>query len=79
MKIYRRVSKKNYLHGKRTYAYERFYVPVPKRFHNLIKAFLGKELKVKVELAAEGFTVRVQAVSRSKQALETQNSRPRRL
>ncbi|MBS7615538.1 hypothetical protein KEJ18_07430 [Candidatus Bathyarchaeota archaeon] len=67
MKIYRRVSKKSYLHGKRVYSYERFYVPVPKRFHNIIKAFLSRELKVKVEPEGEGFIVRVQAVPRPKQ------------
>ncbi|MEM2112395.1 MAG: hypothetical protein QXX08_11060 [Candidatus Bathyarchaeia archaeon] len=74
MKIYRRVSKKNYLHGKRTYAYERFYVPVPKRFHNLIKAFLGRELKVRVEPEGDSIIVKIQAVSRPKQPLNTKIS-----
>ena len=31
------VSKKKYLHGKRVYEYERFYVPVPKRFQQIVK------------------------------------------
>jgi len=60
LRIYRRVSKKNYLHGKRVYEYERYYVPVPKRFQQYVKPFVNQDVRVKVEPEKEGFTVRVQ-------------------
>jgi len=63
LRIYRRISKKKYLHGKRVYEYERFYVPVPKRFQQIVKAFAHKNLRIKVERDAKGFIVRVQVPS----------------
>jgi len=35
MGLYHRVVKKDYLHGKAIYCYERFYVPIPKEYHIL--------------------------------------------
>ena len=64
MRIYRHVSKKKYLHGKRTYKYERFYVPVPKRFQQIVKPFVDQDIKIKVEPEAEGFVMRIQVRSR---------------
>jgi len=49
LRIYRRVSKKKYLHGKRVYEYEMFYVPVPKRFQQIMKPFANHDVKVKAE------------------------------
>ena len=59
MRLYRRVVKKDYLHGKAVYRYERFYIPVPRRYHDLVRPFLGVELNIQVEPAEDGFTVRV--------------------
>jgi hypothetical protein len=66
-RIYHRVSKKKYLHGKRVYEYERFYVPVPKRFQHLVKPFARRDLKVKVEQETEGFVMKVQVRPSQKQ------------
>ena len=49
MRIFRCISKKNYLHGKAVYKYERLYITVPKRFQNIVKPFVGQD-KVKIEL-----------------------------
>jgi len=49
LRIFRRTSKKNYLHGKAVYKYEQLYITVPKRFQNIMKPFVGQDIKVKVE------------------------------
>ena len=36
IKIYRRLAKKRYLRGKHTYEYERIYVPIPSRLHDIV-------------------------------------------
>ena len=64
MRIYRHISKKKYLHGKRVYEYERFYVPVPKRFQQIVKPFASQDIKVKVEPETEGFVIRIKVRSR---------------
>ncbi|MFB0501437.1 MAG: hypothetical protein ACETVP_03115 [Candidatus Bathyarchaeia archaeon] len=51
IRIERKVSKRRYLDGKRTYTYERFYVPIPKQFHDKIEPFLNKNLKLEVKPA----------------------------
>jgi len=58
-RIYRCVSKKNYLHGKAVYQYERFYVPVPKHHHHIARAFIGKDLEVEVKKEGDGFVLHV--------------------
>ena len=58
-RIYRCVSKKNYLHGKAVYQYERFYVPVPKQYHHIARAFIGKDLEVEVKKEGDGFVLHV--------------------
>jgi len=60
LRIYRRISKKNYLHGKAIYEYERFYIPIPKKFQKIVKPFVGQDLRVKVEQEKDGFVVKVQ-------------------
>ena len=45
IKIYRRLEKKRYLRGKYTYEYERIYVPIPSRLHDIVRPFLNKRLK----------------------------------
>jgi len=58
LKLYHRVSKQNY-HSKGFYEYEQFMVPVPKRFHKLVKPFLGRDLEISVKPlpAEEGLEV----------------------
>jgi len=63
LRIYRRISTKKYLHGKATYEYERFYVPVPKRYHHIVKPFVGKEISIEVEPVENGFVVRGRVVA----------------
>ena len=45
IKIYRRLAKKRYLRGKHTYEYERIYVPIPSRLHDIVRPFLNQRLK----------------------------------
>ena len=57
IRIQRKVSKRRYLHGKRTYTYERLYVPIPKEFHDLVEPFLNKNLKVEVRRKNDGVEI----------------------
>ena len=57
IRIQRKVSKRRYLDGKRTYTYERFYVPIPKQFHDKIEPFLNKNLKVQVKPVNGGLKI----------------------
>ena len=49
VRIYRRMCRKRYLGSKRVYRYERLYVPVPARFHEVVRPFLGRDLRVEVK------------------------------
>jgi len=57
IRIQWKVSKKRYLHGKRTYTYERLYVPIPKKFHHKLETFLNKNLKVEVRRKNDGLEI----------------------
>jgi len=48
IKIYRRIAKKRYLKGKHVYEHLRIYVPIPSKFHNIIKPFLNQRLKIEM-------------------------------
>jgi len=50
VRIQTRVSKRHYLGAKRTYEYERLSLDIPKKFHEILKPFLEKELNVEVKL-----------------------------
>jgi hypothetical protein len=50
VRIQRRLSRKRYLNSKRTYEYERLSLDIPKKFHEILKPFLEKELNVEVKL-----------------------------
>ena len=65
MRLYRRVSRKRYF-GKAVYEYERFYVPVPKRFNDIVKPFLGKDLEVTVEKRDDGFLLYARVACRGR-------------
>jgi hypothetical protein len=45
--------RKRYLNNKRLYEYKRVSLNVPRRFHNVVEPFLGKQLQMKVN-AKEG-------------------------
>ena len=47
VKIRRRVSRKRY-YSKACYEYERFFIEIQKRFHDTLKPFLEKDLKMHV-------------------------------
>lgn len=49
VKIQRRLAKKKYLDGKYTYEYERFYIEIPKKYHEHVKWLVGRDLKMEVE------------------------------
>jgi hypothetical protein len=57
VKIQRKTHKKQYLQGKGTYKYERLYLPIPKRFNELLKPFLNQTLNIEVKNEADGFTI----------------------
>lgn len=47
VRIQQRTSKKKYF-GKGVYVYERFLIEIPRKFHKLVKPFLGMDLKAEV-------------------------------
>lgn len=79
MRIYRHVSKKKYLHGKRVYEYQKFYVPVPKRFEQIMKSFASQDINIRVEPEAEGFMMRIQVRRRHKQPQDLHRTWPKGL
>lgn len=56
-RITRKLSKKKYCHGKNVYTYERFYMPIPKKFHEKIKPFLNKSLGIEVKLMNDSLEI----------------------
>jgi len=50
VKIQTRISKRHYLRAKRTYEYGRMSLDIPKKFHDVLKPFLEKQLKIDVKL-----------------------------
>lgn len=58
VRVCRRVSRKRYF-GKTMYEYERFMIPVPKKFHEAVKPFLGKSLNVTVAKKGESLIIRL--------------------
>jgi hypothetical protein len=57
VKIYRRVAKKRYLSGKYTYEYERIYVPIPSRLHDMVKPFLNQRLRISITRQNDGLAI----------------------
>ena len=57
IKIYRRLSKKRYLKGKYMYEHLRIYVPIPSRFHKMIKPFLNQRLKIEISNKNNGLII----------------------
>lgn len=50
VRIQHRVSKRHYLRAKRIYEYGRMSLDIPKKFHELLKPFLAKDLNIDVKL-----------------------------
>ena len=61
IKIYRRLAKKRYLRGKHTYEYERIYVPIPSRSHDIVRPFLNQHLKISITSKKDGSTITTRA------------------
>jgi len=53
VRIQSRVSRKRYLHSKRTYEYERVSLHIPKKYHELIRPFLNQDFDVSVTAAKD--------------------------
>jgi len=49
VKIRRRLAKKKYLDGKYTYAYERFYIEIPKKYQDRVRWLLDKDLRMDIK------------------------------
>ena len=52
--------------SKAVYEYERFYVPVPRRFNDMVKPFLGEDLEISVERRDNGFLLHARVRRRSR-------------
>ena len=61
IKIYLRMTKKRYLRGKHTYEYERIYVPIPSRLHDIVRPFLNQRLKISITHQNDGPTITARA------------------
>ena len=48
VRIQRRIAKKRYLHSKRIYQYGRVSLHIPRKFHEMIKPFLKRDLEMKI-------------------------------
>jgi len=77
IKIYRRLGKKRYLQGKYLYAHERIYVPVPSRFHNMVKPLLNQRLKIDITNKNDGLVIALHPASTPRKRFCMPNS-PRR-
>lgn len=60
MKLVRKVDRKRY-HGKAVYEYERILVPIPSENRDLVRPWLGRDLKIHIEPLSYGFAVLVTA------------------
>jgi len=52
VKIQRRLSRKRYLGSKYVYEYERFSLDIPRKYHDKVKSFLGRDLEM--DLSVKG-------------------------
>jgi len=57
VKLYRRLGKKRYLKGKYTYEHERISLPIPSRFHDVIRSFLNQRLKIEIVSRGGGLII----------------------
>jgi hypothetical protein len=73
VKIHHWTLGKKYLRHKAAYGYERFCVPVPKQFQNIVRPFAGKDVKIKIEPHEDGFTMQVNLSSRPKTPSSVKN------
>ena len=48
VRLYCRMAKISYLHGKRVYTHRRMSVPIPSRLQAAVEALLNKPLKIKI-------------------------------
>jgi len=55
--------RKRYLNNKRLYEYRRVSLNVPRRFHNVVEPFLGKQLQMKVSSKEGVITITLNVVN----------------
>jgi hypothetical protein len=76
VKIQTRVSKRNYLKAKRTYEYGRMSLDIPKKFHEALKPFLEKDLKIEVKLENDVAVISLAPVKTFRHAENTPDKTP---
>ncbi len=60
MKLHVKKDRKRYF-GKALYKYERIYVPIPAKHRDLVKQWVGRDLKIFIEPLSYGFALLVLA------------------
>ncbi len=58
MRIVRKLSRKRF-YGKACYEYERFFIPIPAKTCEIVRPWVGRDLKVQVEPFNLGFAILV--------------------
>jgi len=76
VRIQYRVSKKRYLNSKRTYEYGRMSLDIPKKFHEALKPFLEKDLKIEVKLENDVAVISLSPVKTFRHAENTPDKTP---
>ena len=76
VRIQYRVSKKRYLNSKRTYEYGRMSLDIPKKFHEVLKPFLEKDLKIEVKLENDVAVISLSPVKTFRHAENTPDKTP---
>jgi hypothetical protein len=71
VRIQHRVSKKRYLNSKRTYEYERMSLDIPKKFHEILKPFLEKQLNIDVRRENDAAVISLSPVKTFRHAEST--------
>lgn len=57
VRVQRRVSKKSYLNSKQTYQYERMSLPIPRKYHDMVKPLLGHDFEISIATEKESITI----------------------
>jgi len=58
MRIVRKLSRKR-LYGKACHEYERFFIPIPSKAREIVRPWVGRDLRVQVEPFNLGFAILV--------------------
>jgi len=72
VRIQCRVSRKRYLGSKQVYEYERISLPIPRKFHKIVKAFLKQDLDMDVTKKGSSLVITLTPVKMFPPAENTQ-------